>query len=73
MLKKQTDEICLEAVKQNGLVLDYVKKQTEEICIEAVKDTKYAIYSVKNMTERIQKEADKKKFETFSEMIAKHN
>ena len=31
------EEYCLEAVKENGWVLEYVKNQTEEICLEAVK------------------------------------
>ena len=36
-VKKQNDEICLEAVKQNGYALKYVKKQNDKICLEAVK------------------------------------
>lgn len=36
---KQTEEICLEAVRQNGLALEYVHEEfkTEELCLEAVK------------------------------------
>jgi hypothetical protein len=30
-VKNQTEEICLAAVKQNGLALYYVKKQTENL------------------------------------------
>jgi hypothetical protein len=37
-VKDQTEEICLEAVKQNGYALQYVKEQTEAICLEAVKE-----------------------------------
>ena len=29
MLKEQTEEICIEAVKQNGFALQYVKEQTK--------------------------------------------
>jgi hypothetical protein len=36
-IKEQTPEICLEAVKQDGLALIYVLEQTEEICLLAVK------------------------------------
>lgn len=35
--KNQTPEICLEAVKQDGLVLKYVKDRTIEICMKAIK------------------------------------
>lgn len=37
--KYQTEEICLDAVKRNGLLLEFVKKekQTIEICLAAVK------------------------------------
>ena len=33
----QSYELCLEAVKFNGLLLKYIHKPTEEICFEAVK------------------------------------
>jgi hypothetical protein len=36
-VKEQTEEICLEAVKQDGAALKYVIEQTEEMCLEAVK------------------------------------
>lgn len=41
-----TNELCLEAVKENGLALQFVKKQTEEICREAVKQNSEAIQFV---------------------------
>ena len=47
MLKNQTDEICLEAVKQNGFALQFVKNQTDKICMEAVKQDGYALQYVK--------------------------
>jgi hypothetical protein len=36
-VKEQTEEICLEAVKQDKNALKYVKEQTEKICLEAIK------------------------------------
>ncbi len=39
----QTPEICLTAVKQNGMALKYVKEQTIEICLAAVKKNSYAL------------------------------
>ena len=34
---------CLEAVKQDGLVLQFIKNQTPEICLEAVKQNGMAL------------------------------
>lgn len=34
---RQTPELCLAFVKENGLALKYVKNQTPEICSEAIK------------------------------------
>ncbi|CCL32148.1 TPA: hypothetical protein ACSVPQ_002459 [Clostridioides difficile] len=31
------DELYLRAVKENGMILEYIKNPTEEMCIEAVK------------------------------------
>jgi hypothetical protein len=42
-LKKQTHEICLEAVKQHGRALQFVRNQTPAICIEAIREDKGAI------------------------------
>jgi hypothetical protein len=52
-VNNQTENICLEAVKQK-----YVKNQTENICLEAVKKDGYALQYVnenifKNMTEEL--------------------
>lgn len=38
LISKQTPELCLEAVKQNGWALGYVREQTPELCMEAVKN-----------------------------------
>jgi len=51
-VKNQTDEICLEAVKQYGWALQFVKKQTDEICLEAVKQNGNALQFVKNPTKK---------------------
>src|SRR5574344_635628 len=50
---------CLEAVKQNGYVLEYVKEQTPEICLEAVKQNGHALEYVKEQTPEICLEAVK--------------
>ena len=52
-IENQTEEMCLEAVKQNGYALEYVENQTEEICFEAVKQNGRALQFVKNQTENI--------------------
>jgi hypothetical protein len=46
----QTEEICLAAVKQNGLALEYVHDQTEEICLAAINQIPYASRYKKNQT-----------------------
>jgi len=43
MLSTQTDAMCSEAVKENGLALQYCELQTEYICLEAVKQNKDAL------------------------------
>ena len=46
----QSEELCLIAVKNNGLALEFVKNQTDDICFEAVKRNSMAIKYVKNQT-----------------------
>jgi hypothetical protein len=46
-------EICLAAVKQNGLALQFVKEQTEELCLAAVKQNGLALQFVKEQTEEL--------------------
>ena len=41
--KKQTEEICLAAVKQDGFALKYVEEQTKGIYLEAVKQCDEAV------------------------------
>ena len=50
---------CLKAVKQNGLVLQYVINQTEDICLEAVKEGGLVLQYVKEQTKDICMEAVK--------------
>lgn len=51
---------ALEAVKLDGLALQYVKEQTEEICLAAVRQDGYALCYVKEQTEEICLEAVKR-------------
>ena len=46
------DEICMEAVKNNGLALRYIKNKTPEICMKAVKqnDTVFVLEIINNRT-----------------------
>ena len=58
-VKDQTNEICMEAVKQNGRALEFVKEQTNEIYMEAVKQNGRALEFVKEQTNEICMEAVK--------------
>jgi hypothetical protein len=49
----QTHEICLAAVKQDGLAIRYVKDQTRELCLAAVTQDGEALEFIKNQTEEI--------------------
>ena len=39
----RSQEVCLEAVKENGLALLFVEHQTHRICLEAVKNQGWAL------------------------------
>lgn len=52
-LDNQTDEICLNAVMENGFDLQFVKKQTRDICLAAVKQNGLALQFVKYKTDEI--------------------
>jgi hypothetical protein len=58
---KQTEEICLEAIKTYGIALKFVEKHliTDEICLEAVKQNGLALEYVEKQTEEICIEAIK--------------
>jgi hypothetical protein len=53
----QTEKICLEEVRRNGLALRFVEKQTPEICLAAVKQNGFALNYVKERTPEIVIEA----------------
>ncbi|EMH2709993.1 hypothetical protein SI855_002744 [Clostridioides difficile] len=57
LTNEQKNNIYLEAVRNDGLALEYIKEQTEEICIEAIRQTNQAILFVKNMTKNIYSES----------------
>ncbi|EMH2709991.1 hypothetical protein SI855_002742 [Clostridioides difficile] len=50
--QSEIDEICMVAVKEDGLNLQYVKNKTPEICSEAIKQNKVArMYVNRNQEE----------------------
>ena len=51
--EKKSKEEYLQAVKQNGLALQYVKEQDKEICLQAVKEDGYALRYVKEYYKEI--------------------
>ncbi|WP_176072548.1 DUF4116 domain-containing protein, partial [Clostridioides difficile] len=59
-IKKQSPEICIEAVKENGYALKYVEKQTSKICLEAVRKNGLALKYVEDQLDKICVEALKK-------------
>ena len=61
-MKDQTEKICLEAVKQNGMALEYVKDQTFEICLTAIQREPFALRYVKDQTFTICHEAVEQNF-----------
>ncbi len=52
-VQNQTEDICTEAVRQNGYALNFVKIQTENICLAAVEENKSALQYVENKTDKI--------------------
>ena len=57
--ENRTPEICLEAVRQHGLALQYVRNQTDEICLAAVRQNGIALGCVICQTFEICMEAVK--------------
>jgi hypothetical protein len=49
----RTPELCLAAVRQNGLALEFVRNQTPRICLEAVQQYGLSLYFVREQTEEI--------------------
>ena len=62
----KTEEICLEAVKNNSYALQHVNNQTEEICLEAIKKDGYCLRYVNNQTDKICLEAINKNINAFN-------
>jgi len=52
-IDNQTEEICLNAVRENGYDLQYVKYQTMEICMAAVQQNGLVLCYVKQQTPEI--------------------
>ena len=53
MMKYPTKNVCLEALKQNGLALRYIENQDEEISLVAVRQNSDALVFVKEQTEKV--------------------
>ena len=43
----QTEEICIEAIKENFFALKFVKEQTKRICDEAASQNRLALQYIK--------------------------
>lgn len=54
-VKIKTYEVCLEAIKSEGLAIAFVDEsmQTDELCLLAVKNDGRALQFIKNQTEEI--------------------
>ena len=52
-IENPTPELCLAAVKNNGLNLEFVKEQTPELCLAAVEQDGIALKYVKKQTPEI--------------------
>jgi hypothetical protein len=56
---EQTEIVCIEAVRNDGCLLQYVNNQTHNICIEAIKNNERAFRYVHDITYEICLEAAK--------------
>lgn len=63
----QTQEIKLNAVKQNGYALKFIKEQNFEVCLEAVKTNALSFQFVKKEC------LDKEEYEIVYETAVKKN
>lgn len=52
-VENQTEDICVQTVKQNGLLLPFVITQTPRICLEAVMQNGLALKFVENQSVEI--------------------
>ena len=60
-MKVKTPKVCLEAVKKDGMLLEFVdeENQTEESCLEAIRQNPKSFKLVINETENISMEVIK--------------
>ena len=58
-LNKQSEEVQLEAIRQNGLAIYYIKNPSEQVQLEAVKQCGYFMKFIDNPSEQVQLEAVK--------------
>ena len=56
-----TEEEQIEAVQNNGLMLEYINNPSEKVQLKAVKDYGYAIQYIDNPSEKVQLEAVRQK------------
>lgn len=70
-IEERTDDLCLIAVKQNGMVLQFVRNQTEEICLAAITQNPDAFLcvNVENQTEKVCISAVKQNGMFLSEVV----
>jgi hypothetical protein len=47
LVKEQTPEICLEAIKRDYWAIEFVREQTPEICVAALAETEESLEHVK--------------------------
>lgn len=52
-VKNASEDLCIEAIKINPLVINFVENQTEKICLEAVSRDSYLLKYVRNQTKNI--------------------
>lgn len=57
--QNQVESICLDAVRENGLVIKYIKNPTLSVCIEAIKQNWLAFYMIVDKNYKICFEAVK--------------
>ena len=58
-VKEQTEEICMAAVKHNGLAIKEVNEQTEKLCTAALDQNGLAIAYIRNPTQEMTSKAER--------------
>lgn len=71
---KQTEKTCLDAVRQNGLALQYINidNQTIQICLEAIAQNSHALKHVKNNINEVCTELIKEQITICLEKLDEH-